>query len=203
MFLRGHVISSIYSSSKLKTKLEVISRYHEVVRSHFVKQPKQAEKSQTCTPNLFPKLVHHFIITFHIPNYLGSQQRNRLIPHLRVSSDLTGHIVSRFKLGKPKIIILCSSKKVKNKSKNRSDLEISPTNSALTSSNSRIRSKTYRLCVPNLVKKKSFLSVAISFTSLLRSRKSLAFLKDIMAKRNPTHDQKFLFYLVFFFGGST
>ena len=35
--LRGHVISSIYSSSKLKTKLEVISRYHEVVRSHFVK----------------------------------------------------------------------------------------------------------------------------------------------------------------------
>ena len=31
------VISSIYSSSKLKTKLEVISRYDEVVRSHFVK----------------------------------------------------------------------------------------------------------------------------------------------------------------------
>ena len=29
MSLRGHVISSIYSSSKLKTKLEVISRYHE------------------------------------------------------------------------------------------------------------------------------------------------------------------------------
>ena len=35
--LRGHVISSIYSSSKLKAKLEVISRHHEVVRSHFVK----------------------------------------------------------------------------------------------------------------------------------------------------------------------
>ena len=35
MCLRGHVISSIYSSSKLKTKLAVISRYHEVVRSHF------------------------------------------------------------------------------------------------------------------------------------------------------------------------
>ena len=31
MSLRGHVISSIYSlSSKLKTKLEVISRYHKV-----------------------------------------------------------------------------------------------------------------------------------------------------------------------------
>ena len=35
--LRGHVICSIYSSSKLKTRLDVISRYHEVVRSHFVK----------------------------------------------------------------------------------------------------------------------------------------------------------------------
>ena len=34
MSLRGHVISSIYSSSKWKTKLEVILRYHEVVRSH-------------------------------------------------------------------------------------------------------------------------------------------------------------------------
>ena len=28
-------MSSIYSSIKLKTQLEVISRYHEVVRSHF------------------------------------------------------------------------------------------------------------------------------------------------------------------------
>ena len=35
--LRGHVISSIYSSGKLKTKLDVISRYYEVVQSHFVK----------------------------------------------------------------------------------------------------------------------------------------------------------------------
>ena len=37
--LCGHITSSIYSSSKLKTpfKLEVISRYHEVVRSHFLK----------------------------------------------------------------------------------------------------------------------------------------------------------------------
>ena len=29
--------------------------------------------------------------------------------------------------------------------------------------------------------------------------KSLASLKNVMAKQNPTHDQKFLFYLVFFF----
>ena len=35
--LRDHVISSIYFSNKLRTKLKVISRYHEVVRSHFVK----------------------------------------------------------------------------------------------------------------------------------------------------------------------
>ena len=34
--LRGHVICSIFSPSKLKTRLDVISRYHEVVRSHFV-----------------------------------------------------------------------------------------------------------------------------------------------------------------------
>ena len=71
--LRSHVISFIYSSSKLKTKLEVISRYHEVVRSHFVKLPKQAKKSQTCAPNLVLKLVHNFIAIFHILNYLGSQ----------------------------------------------------------------------------------------------------------------------------------
>ena len=89
--LRGHVISSIYSSSKLKTKLEVISRYHEVVRSHFVKQPKQAETSRTCTPNLFPQLGNNFIAIFQVPNYLGSQQRNRLIQKLRLSSHLTGH----------------------------------------------------------------------------------------------------------------
>ena len=154
----------------------------------------------------FPETSASFHNYFSYPELPWVAVAQSAIPHLRVSSDLTGHIVSRFKLGKPKIIILCSSKKVKNKSKNRSDLEISPTNSALTSSNSRIRSKTYRLCGPNLVKKvnfDTFLSVAISFTSLLRSRKSLAFLKDIMAKRNPTHDQKFLFYLVFFFGGST
>ena len=38
--LPGHVISSICCSSKLNTKLEVISRYHEVVRSHFVARLK-------------------------------------------------------------------------------------------------------------------------------------------------------------------
>ena len=71
--LRGHVICSIYSSSKLKNKVEVISRYHEVVRSHFVKLPKQAKKSRTCVPNLVPKLVHNFIAIFHFLNYPGSQ----------------------------------------------------------------------------------------------------------------------------------
>ena len=37
------------------------------------------------------KLVHNFIAIFHFPNYLGSQWRSRLIPQLRVSSDLTGN----------------------------------------------------------------------------------------------------------------
>ena len=36
-YMRDHVISSIYSSSKLKIKLEVISGYHKVVQFHFVK----------------------------------------------------------------------------------------------------------------------------------------------------------------------
>ena len=35
MSVLGHVISSIYSSSKLKTKLEVISRYLEVIPVSF------------------------------------------------------------------------------------------------------------------------------------------------------------------------
>ena len=37
------------------------------------------------------KLGHNFIAIFHFPNYLGSQWRSRLIPQLRVSSDLTGN----------------------------------------------------------------------------------------------------------------
>ena len=61
--LRGHVICSIYSLSKLKTRLDVIS--------NFVKLPKQTEKSRTCTPKLVPKLVHHFITIFHMPTTLG------------------------------------------------------------------------------------------------------------------------------------
>ena len=35
MSLRGHIISSIYSSSKLETKLKVISRYLEVIPVSF------------------------------------------------------------------------------------------------------------------------------------------------------------------------
>ena len=35
VYQRGHVISSIYSSSILKTKLEVISRYLEVTPVSF------------------------------------------------------------------------------------------------------------------------------------------------------------------------
>ena len=94
--------NTIYSSSKLKTKLEVISRYLEVIAVSFREIAKQAEKSRTCAPNLVPKLVHNFIAIFHIPNYLGSQWRNRLIPQLRVSSDLTGHTGESVQIpGKP------------------------------------------------------------------------------------------------------
>ena len=41
--------------------------------------------------------------------------------------------------------------------RNRSDLEMSRTNSALASSKIRIKTKTYRFCLPNLVPKKAFL----------------------------------------------
>ena len=73
----------------------MISGYLEVISVSFREIAKQAERSRlarTCElANLVLKLVHNFIAIFHIPNYLGSQWRNRLIPQLRVSSDLTGH----------------------------------------------------------------------------------------------------------------
>ena len=61
--------------------------------------------------------------------------------------------------GKAKILILSSSNKLKNKSRNRIDLETSRTNSAVTLSDSRIKPKTYRLIisVPNLAPKISLL----------------------------------------------
>ena len=64
---------------KLKTKLEVILRYYEVVRSHFMKWPKQAEKSRTCAPNLVPKLVHNLIVFFsflELPSVTVAQSAN-------------------------------------------------------------------------------------------------------------------------------
>ena len=59
------------------------------LHSQYVEEPKQAENSRTCAPNLVPKLAHNFIAIFHISNYLGSQWPNRLVPLLRVSCDLT------------------------------------------------------------------------------------------------------------------
>ena len=47
-------------------------------------------KSRLWVPNLAPKLMHNFTAIFHIANYLGSHWHNRLIPELRVPSDLTG-----------------------------------------------------------------------------------------------------------------
>ena len=41
--------------------------------------------------------------------------------------------------------------------RNQSDLKIIRTKPALTSSNNRIKPKTYKLCVPNLVPKKVIL----------------------------------------------
>ena len=71
----GHVISSICSSSKTKTTLEVISRYHENSPVSFREIAETSRKvtdlrAQSCPES---KLVHNFIVIFHIPNYLRSQ----------------------------------------------------------------------------------------------------------------------------------
>ena len=64
--LRGHVISSIYSSSKFKTKLEVISRYHEVV--YAVSFHEIAETSRKVT-NLYAQSCPETSASFH--NYFS------------------------------------------------------------------------------------------------------------------------------------
>ena len=99
--LRGHVISSIYSSSKLKTKLELISRYHEV--------REIAETSQK-TANLHTQSCPITSACFKFRNTLGHRTTGRgpLGTRLRwVGSNL----------GKAKIIILSSSNKLENKAK--------------------------------------------------------------------------------------
>ena len=97
---------------------------------------------------------------FHISNYLASKWRNRLIPLFRVSSDMTGHT----KAGSNTRINYIINQRT------RSDLEISRSNSALTSSNSRFRTKTHGLCVPNLVpKKENFGTFLSSFWQLASS----------------------------------
>ena len=80
-----------YSSSKLKIKLEVISRYLEVIPVSFREITETSRKDELARPILSQKLVHNFIAIFHIPNHLGWQWRNRLIPQVRVFSDLAGH----------------------------------------------------------------------------------------------------------------
>ena len=62
--------------------------------------------------------------------------------------------VIRFKPQASQINILSSLNRLKNKSKKSKWSQDISTRSALTSSNGRIKPKTYRLCVPNLVPKK-------------------------------------------------
>ena len=71
--LRGHVISSTYSSSKLSTKLEVIAGYLEVIPVSFREIAETSQKVTNLRAQTCPKIVHTFIAIFHIPNYLGSQ----------------------------------------------------------------------------------------------------------------------------------
>ena len=116
-------------------------------------------KSRTCVPNLVPKLVRNFIAIFRMSNYLGSEGRSRLIFQLKslLWSDRPRRWVGS-NTGQAKIIILSSSNNLKIKSKkSKWSRDVSQTNLALTSSNSQIKPKTYRLCVPKLVPKKATL----------------------------------------------
>ena len=114
MSLRGHVISSIYSSSKLKTKLEVNSRYQDILkisRSSPVSFREIAETSRKVT-NLHAQFCPDTGASFH--NYFSKLEQPWVAvaqwanPQLRVSSDLTGHTGNNS---------LSSSKKLKNNSK--------------------------------------------------------------------------------------
>ena len=148
--LRGHVISSIYSSSKLKTKLEVNSRYQDILkipRSSPVSFREIAETSRKVTslhaqssPDTGASF-HDYFSQLEPPWVAVAQSAN---PQLRLFSDLTGHTDES---------VQTPRKSKRMNQRNRRDLEISRTNSALTSSNSRIKPKTYKLCVPNLAKK--------------------------------------------------
>ena len=92
--------------------------------------------------------------------------RNRLIPQLRVSSDLTAHTWVGSNPGQARINNYFFLEYMRT----RSDVEIkiSRTNSALSSSNSWITPKTYGLYLPNLVWKKQLWDISErheSFTS--------------------------------------
>ena len=80
----------------------MLSTLEEKFRSHFVKLPKQAEKSPTSVPNLVP--VHNFITIFHrkLP-WVAVAQSAILVSQLRVSSDMKGRTGESVQAaGKPK-----------------------------------------------------------------------------------------------------
>ena len=94
MSLHGHVISSIYSSRKYKTKLKVISRYLEVIPVSF----REIAETSRKVMNLRAQSCPDTGALFH-----GYFSRQMLIPQLRVSSDLKGRTgESVHALGKPK-----------------------------------------------------------------------------------------------------
>ena len=112
---------------------------------------------------------HNYFSFFEIPWVAEAQSSNPSTQSLLWSDGSHRWVGSN--PGKAKIKILSSSKKLKNKSKKS---KWSRTNSALTSSNSRIKPQTYWLCVLNLEKsqlwyiperRKSFTSRSAEVTS--------------------------------------
>ena len=132
----------------------MILRYLKVIPVSLCETAETSWKVKKRHANLVPKLAHDFIAIFHVANYLGLKWRNRLIPQLRVSFDLTG---CRWVSSNPRQAKNNNYFFLKKNKRTRSDLEISQTNSALLSSNNRLTPKTYGLCVFNLVPKKATL----------------------------------------------
>ena len=77
--LRGHVISSIYSSSRLKTELEVISRYLKVIPVSFREIAETSRKVTKLRAQSCPETsasFHNYFSQLKLPWVAVAQSAN-------------------------------------------------------------------------------------------------------------------------------
>ena len=143
--LHGHVISSIYSSSKYRTEaqsdLKISGSNSGLISWNSRNKPKSHELTRPILSRYW------YIISRQIT---VAQSANPSTQSLLCSEGSHRWVGSS--PGQAKIVILCHS----NKLKSRSDLEISRTNSAFTSSNTRKNRKPTDFACPILPKKVNF-----------------------------------------------